>query len=597
MANQLKMADQQAIIALAGHGWSFRRIADEMGVHRETVARYVKLSREAPEPDVPPPEADSKPPTCPVEGRPAISITGGEAAKPAKVITGSGGLAGAESTQVIAGETSSRSRCEPFRAIIIECLERGLSAQRIWQDLQSEHGFAESYQSVQRFVRHLRSATPLPFRRMECEPGEEAQIDFGTGAPVIMPDAMASMPGAQASTPGIKGRRRRTHVFRIVLSHSRKGYSESVLRQTTEEFIRCIENAFQHFGGVPKTLVIDNLKAAVTKADWYDPDLNPKIQAFCEHYGTVILPTRPRTPRHKGKVEKGVDYVQSNALKGRTFSSLQDQNNHLLDWESHVADTRIHGTTRKQVGKVFVEVERSTLQPLPAGRFPFFHEAERRVHRDGHVAVDKAYYSVPPEHVGRDVWARWDSRVVRIFDQRMQQIAIHVKHEPGRFSTQSPHIASEKISGVERGAAWLLNKANWIGPHTQQWAESMIQARGIQGVRLLQGLLSLANRHPDKDIEKACEIAQTHGAYRLRTIRELIKRQAPKQKRFEFIQEHPIIRSMADYGDLVHESFATEALHYYEHPLAVPGDTSSAGFPRPLPWASFPSLMTGDHHE
>ena len=574
MANQLKMADQQAIIALAGHGWSFRRIADELGVHRETVARYVKLSQEAPEPDVPPPEPDSKP---------AISITGGEAAKPAISITGSAGR---------------RSRCEPFRAIIIECLERGLSAQRIWQDLQSEHGFAESYQSVQRFVRHLRSATPLPFRRMECEPGEEAQIDFGTGAPVITPDAKASMPGAQASTPGAKGRRRRTHVFRIVLSHSRKGYSESVFRQTTEEFIRCIENAFQHFGGVPKTLVIDNLKAAVTKADWYDPDLNPKIQAFCEHYGTVILPTRPRTPRHKGKVEKGVDYVQGNALKGRTFSSLQDQNNHLLDWESHVADTRIHGTTRKQVGKVFVEVERSTLQPLPAGRFPFFHEAERRVHRDGHVAVDKAYYSVPPEYVGHSVWARWDSRVVRIFDQRMQQIAIHVKHEPGRFSTQPPHIASEKISGVERGAAWLLNKANWIGPHTQQWAESMIQARGIQGVRVLQGLLSLANRHPDKDIERACEIAQTHGTYRLRTIRELIKRQAPKQERFEFIQEHPIIRSLADYGNLVHESFAAEPLHSYEHPRAAPGTTNSTGFPRPFPWASFPSMtITGEHHE
>ena len=596
MANQLKMADQQAIIALAGHGWSFRRIADELGVHRETVARYVKLSREAPEPAVPPPEPGVPP--LALASKPAKVITGCEASKPAKVIAGSGGVAGADSPQAMVGPAGCRSRCEPFRAIIIEWLDRGLSAQRIWQDLRSEHGFSESYQSVQRFVRRLRSTTPLPFRRMECEPGEEAQIDFGTGAPIITPEATVPVSGDQASTRSAKSRRRRTHVFRIVLSHSRKGYSEAVFRQTTEEFIRCIENAFQHFGGVPKTLVIDNLKAAVTKADWYDPDINPKIQAFCEHYGTVILPTRPRMPRHKGKVEKGVDYVQSNALKGRTFTNLQDQNQHLLDWESHVADTRIHGTTRKQVGKVFNEVERPTLQPLPTERFPFFHEAERRVHRDGHVAVDKAYYSVPPEYVGHDVWARWDSRVVRIFDQRMRQIAIHVKHEPGRFSTQAPHIANEKISGVERGAAWLLDKASWIGPHTQQWAESMIQARGIQGVRVLQGLLSLANRHPDKDIEKACEIAQTHGAYRLRTLRELIKRQAPKQEQFEFIQEHPIIRSLADYDDLVHESFAAEPPHAYEHPLAAPGTTGSAGFPRPFPGASFPSLAaTGEHHK
>jgi transposase len=190
---------------------------------------------------------------------------------------------------------------------------------------------------------------------MECEPGEEAQIDFGTGAPV----------------GGADDKRRRTHVFRIILSHSRKAYSEAVYRQTTEDFIRCIENAFQNFGGVPKTLVVDNLKAAVLKADWFDPDLNPKIQAFCEHYGTVILPTKPRTPRHKGKVEAGVKYVQANALKGRTFGSVNEQNRFLKEWERSTADTRIHGTTRKQVSKVFEEVERESLLPLPVNDFPF----------------------------------------------------------------------------------------------------------------------------------------------------------------------------------------------------------------------------------
>ena len=174
-----------------------------------------------------------------------------------------------------------------------------------------DHGeSAPSYYSVRRFVARLMRKTPLPFRRMETEPGEEAQVDFGTGAPVIGPD----------------GKRRKTYVFRIVLSHSRKAYSEAVYRQTTDDFIRCLENAFWHFGGVPKTLVIDNLKAAVTKADWFDPELNPKILEFCRHYDTVILPTKPYTPRHKGKVEAGVKYLQSNALKARTFEILADQN-------------------------------------------------------------------------------------------------------------------------------------------------------------------------------------------------------------------------------------------------------------------------------
>ena len=160
-----------------------------------------------------------------------------------------------------------------------------------------------------------------------------------------------------------------------------------------------IENALWSFGGVPQTLVIDNLKAAVTHPDWFDPELNPKLLSFSRHYGTVILPTKPRTPRHKGKIERGIGYVKNNGLKGHTFDSLQAQNEHLARWEATIADTRIHGTTKRQVGKVFMEVERVALFPLPAERFPFFHEAQRIVSRDGHIEVAKAYYSVPPEYL------------------------------------------------------------------------------------------------------------------------------------------------------------------------------------------------------
>ena len=276
-----------------------------------------------------------------------------------------------------------------------------MSAQRIFQDLV-ELGFADKYHSVRRFVAKLNKSMPLPFRRMEVAPGEEAQIDFGTGAPIIDED----------------GRRRRTHVLRVVLSHSRKAYSEVVYRQTTDDFIHCLENAFWHFGGVPKTLVPDNLKAAVLKADWYDPDLNPKLRSFCQHYGTVLLPTKPRTPRHKGKVERGVDYVQENALKGRKFGSLREQNDHLLHWETTVADTRIHGTTRRQVSKLFRENERQALATLPLARFARFQEGQRTVSRDGHVAIDNAYYSVPPEFLRRTLWVRWDSRLVRVLNGR-----------------------------------------------------------------------------------------------------------------------------------------------------------------------------------
>jgi len=343
-----------------------------------------------------------------------------------------------------------------------------------------------------------------------------------------------------------------------VLSHSRKGYSEAVFHQDTDSFLRCLENAFWAFGGVVRVVVPDNLKAAVAQADWYDPEINPKVRSFCEHYGIVILPTRPRTPRHKGKVERGVDYVQENALKGRSFTTLAEQNAHLRQWESQVADTRIHGTTRRQVRQVFEQIERPALGPLPATRFPNFTEERRKVHRDGHIEVAKAYYSVPPEYLGREVWARWDDRMVRVFNARFQQIAVHARREPGRFSTQDKHIPTEKRSGVERGSAWLLSQCRLIGPQAGRWAEAMLAARGIEGVRVLQGLLSLTKRHEAAAIEDACRIAAGHGEYRLRTLRALIRRRGEADEQTTFLEAHPIIRSLSEYGDLVHTAFTKE---------------------------------------
>lgn len=250
--------------------------------------------------------------------------------------------------------------------------------QRICQDLVVERAFAGSYFAVRRFVVRLVGKQELPFRRMECAPGQELQVDFGLGAWVIE-----------------DGQRRRPHLFRAVLSCSRKGYSEVVWRQTTESFIRCLENAFRHYGGVTVTVVIDNLKAGVLQADWFDPELNPKLEEFAHHYGTAILPTKPAMPRHKGKIEAGVKYAQNNAVAGRKFTSLGEQNLFLVEWERTVADTRIHGTTRQQVGKLFTTVEQPALRPLPAMVFPVFEEARRTVHRDGYCEFRRALLLVP----------------------------------------------------------------------------------------------------------------------------------------------------------------------------------------------------------
>ena len=520
--NQLKLSQQQSILILHKAGWSNRAIARELDLNRETVGKYLRSQA-------------------------LITATTVGAEPPKPTISALGSLPDSDSKPAIstAGSVAGRkSCCEAWEQQITAALEEGLTAQRIYQDLVTEYHFIGSYQSVKRFVRRLGATTPLPWRRMECEPGLEVQVDFGKGAWIE-----------------VEGKRKRPHVFRVVLSHSRKGYSEAVWQQTTENFIRCLENAFRYFGEVTHTTVIDNLRAAVTQADWFDPQLNPKLLSFAEHYQTVILPTKPYTPRHKGKIEAGIKYVQNNALKGRVFQNLADQNRFLLEWESRVADTRIHGTTRQQVAHVFKTSEQPKLLPLPAMVFPVFSEAPRTVHRDGHVEVANTYYSVPPEYVGRKVWARWELRLVRIFNTRMEQIALHARTQPGRFSTDPIHIHSRKRAAIENGADWLLDRARLIGLHSGNWAQAMMKNRGPQGIRVLQGFLQLAAKHAPANIEAASQLAATHGVWHLHELKGLLQNPSA-QDQFQFIQQHPLIRDLSHYQALIPDCFAPSTEPY-----------------------------------
>ena len=217
--NQVKLSQQQSISTLHQAGWSNRAIARELDLDRETVGKYLRAQKAA----NPPASVAAEPP------KPAISTPGVLPVADAKpAISTAGSVAG------------RKSHCAVWEAQITAALDQGLTAQRIYQDLVTGYQFSGSYQSVKRFVRRLGAAQPLPWRRMECEPGMEMQVDFGKGAWIT-----------------VGGQRKRPHVFRVVLSHSRKGYSEAVWQQTTENFIRCLENAFRAFGGVPHTTVID----------------------------------------------------------------------------------------------------------------------------------------------------------------------------------------------------------------------------------------------------------------------------------------------------------------------------------------------------
>jgi len=510
MANAISMTTREAIHALRTRGYSKRRISRELGIHRNTVTHCLKSYL--------PPNGG----LVDTEGDPKCTIP----------TTGNGESAAAPSQPEKGNESRGRrSQCEPFRELIEGKLEQGLNATRIWRDLVNDHEFKDGYQSVKRYVAKLKESNPTRVWRMECEPGEEAQIDYGT------------------LSVEIEGKRRKIHLLRVILSHSRKGYTEAMPRQDTESFIRGIENALRSFGGVPRLLVIDNLKGGVLKPSLYDPELNPKFASFCRHYEVVTLPTLPRTPEHKGKVERGVGYVKQSAVKGKKFASLAALNSHLRRWEANVADKRIHGTTKRPVGAHFEQVEKEVLRALPPDIFASFVEARRNVHRDGYVEFERSYYEAPAEYLGRPLWVRSDGRLVRLYNLKMDQVTVHPKLAPGQFSKVLGCAGTP--TGVSASLRYWQKRATEVGPETGEWARGLVALREEAAMRVLIGLINqVVPKHSRTDVERACSQARLHGQYRLHEIKGWLENPSAQQS-FTFLSEHEIIRDPSEYGKFV----------------------------------------------
>jgi len=512
MANILKMDKTILIEQLLKLGWSYRQIERETGIRRETIAKY---DPQRPKPAKVPagcPSVDENRPKCP----PGESDTGHSSFSPPP-------------TRIPTRVSNAAAYAEQ----ISPRLELGLSAQRIYQDLVSDFGFKGSYDSIKRFVRKFKKRSPHLVGHMHASPGEEAQVDFGLGAPVLK-----------------NGRYRRPWFFKIVLSYSRHSYEEVVWKQDVETFIRCHEHAFADFGGVPALIRYDNLKSGVLDANLFEPELNPLYAEFAKHAGFVPLPCLPRKPEHKGKTESGVGYTKDNALKGLKFDSLEAENAHLRNWNKNVARIRIHGTTKRQVWAVFSNEEKPALKPLPATPFAYFQIGQRTVLDDGHIEVKGAYYSVSHKLIGQKVQVRFNAETVKILLNH-QIVAFHRTIEPGRFSTNKEHLPEGFCRTIEETKRYLLTRLAEIGPHCQQAGQEIILARGQLGFRALRGILQLYKKYSAETLEQACYQALQIHSVRYHTIKALCENRQYDldldDGRAAFLQHHEIIRSPQEY--------------------------------------------------
>ena len=424
----------------------------------------------------------------------------------------------------------NQSSVEPYRKRVEKLHDQGVEIAAIRQRLIEEYKYPGSYASVWRFVRQLETKTPEVTVRVEAGAGEEAQVDFGSAGKLRDPRT---------------GQLRQAWVFVMTLSFSRHQYVEFVFDQKVETWLRCHIRAFAFFGGVPERVVIDNLKAAITKACWENPQVQRAYRECAAHYGFLIAPCQVATPQHKGKVEQGgVHYVKRNFLAGREPDSLAELNRDGRRWTLEVAGQRIHGTTRKKPLEQFEQLEKAQLQPLPAAPYEPGVWKQVKLHRDCHVVFEQSYYSAPHRLVGDRLWVRGGLKDVRIYTEQHALVAIHSRaSEPGERHTLLDHLPAEKVPGLLLSRPWCRKQAAAVGPATEQIVQALLDHRPEDRLRSAGRLLRLAERCGADRLERACARAVSYAELNYSTVRRILEQgldreplaelqAAPKAQRF-----------------------------------------------------------------
>jgi transposase len=402
------------------------------------------------------------------------------------------------------------SSVEPYREVVAELRKMEVEMAAILERLK-ERGYTGSYASVRRFVKRLEVEAPEAFVRIETKPGEEAQVDFGSAGVMIDPAT---------------GKLRKTWVFVMTLSWCRHQYAEFVFDQRVETWLLCHRRAFEYFGGVPERVVIDNLKAAIVRACWEDPQVQHSYRECAEHYGFLIGPCKPRHPRHKGKVEQGgVHYVKRNFLGGRKPTTITQANQDVRVWCEQTAGRRVHGTTKEQPLVRFETVEQAQLKPLPATPYDPAVWKVAKVARDCYVTFDKAYYSVPFRLVGQQVQVRAGLRDVGIFTLDFEPVATHTRaSKPGERQTNLDHLPPDKVRGLTLTRETCRAQAAAIGPATAAVVERMLNDNVLDRMRVAGKLLALTEHFGAARLEAACERALRFDDPAYWTIKRILAR-------------------------------------------------------------------------
>jgi transposase len=415
-----------------------------------------------------------------------------------------------------------------YKQQIEEWCQQKVQASTIYSALKRQHEFNGSYDAVQRFVKKIKDKLSFSVTIiLDFKPGECAQVDFGAG-PKLIDEVTGEI------TP--------TWIFVMVLAWSRHMYAEIILHQDVETWLGCHRRAFNFFNGVPKKILIDNCKCAITKACYYDPVVQRSYGEFAEGYGFIISACPPHDPQKKGRVESGVKYVKNHFVPLRQFRHLLDANLQLMKWNLETAGNRIHGTTHEKPLTLFTQTESFLLKPLPDNPPELAIWEKVKVHGDCHVTYLKCRYSAPYKLVKQELWLRASETTIRLYQDHVL-IAIHPRlFKPGDRHTLDEHFPPNALAYCMQDAQWCLEQSKKIGAYCEQVIRKLLNNSVVDYLRAVQGIISLDKKYGKARLDAACRRALVFQSVRYKTIKDILQKgleyaPLPEQDAFDALTE------------------------------------------------------------
>lgn len=415
----------------------------------------------------------------------------------------------------------------------------GVTRMLLWQEYIDAYPEGYGYSQFCELYRQWSKAQEKPVMRVPKKAGEEVQVDYAGQTINVIDPQTGELVEAQ--------------VFVGVLGASGLIYAEAHWSQSLPNWVQAHVRMLEFFGGVPKIIRPDNLKAGVTHPSYYDPDINPTYHEMAEHYGAVVIPTRVRKPKDKALAENAVQQAERwilAVLRDRRFFSLHEVNQAIREQLKWLNDRKRsdNGLSRREM---FAEIEKQSLQLLPVQPFVYMEVKQAKVHIDYHVTFKKHHYSVPHTYAHQKVLIRASEYLVEVYTSDNVRIACHQRVDKFGYSTEKEHLPANHRWYLEWSPDRFCRWAKQIGPHTEAVITTVLETRKHpeQAYRTCLGILGLAKKTTPADLEAACQLAFEAGVFSYRAVKKFLQTQkSPLSGRHDQLSHHEHVRGGSYYS-------------------------------------------------